>query len=49
MLKNYIDEIMDTKYSYDKNKVVMPFHKVLSMILLAIFKADTQLICPESI
>jgi hypothetical protein len=36
MLGYYIDIIMDDKYSYKKNKAVMPFHKILGMILLAI-------------
>lgn len=37
MLQNYINAVMDKKYSYKKNKVVMPFHKILGMILLTIY------------
>lgn len=40
MLQNYIDAIMNKKYSYKKNKVIMPFHKILGMILLSIFQGD---------
>jgi hypothetical protein len=42
MLANYINAAMDPKYSYKKNKVVMPYHKVIAMILSAIFKANIQ-------
>lgn len=40
MLQNYTDAVMDTKYSYKKNKVVMPFHKILGMILLTINQGE---------
>lgn len=36
MLNKYSEAIMDVKYSYSKNRLVMPFHKVFALIILAI-------------
>ncbi len=49
MLANYIDAVMDAKYSYHKNKLVMPFHKVLSIILCALFRADVSSVSCEMV
>lgn len=40
MLIKYTDAILSDKYSYQKNKVVEPFHKILAMIILTIFKGN---------
>lgn len=40
MLQNYTDAVMNKSYSYKKNKCIMPFHKILGMIILSIYKGD---------
>ena len=42
MLNNYLDAVLDTKYSYNKNNIVMPFHKVLSLIILMMVDGNLE-------
>ncbi len=49
MFKNYVFEIMSNKHSYKKNNIIMPYHKIVSIILMAIYNAETSKITPEDI
>ncbi len=42
MLNHYVEIIMSKKYSYNKNKVIMPFHKILAAIILALYEGNIE-------
>jgi hypothetical protein len=41
-MKGLFDIIMSKKYSFAKNKVVMPFHRVFALALFTIFKGNLK-------
>jgi hypothetical protein len=40
MFLNYSEIIVSNKYSYKKNKIVMPFHKTLGLIIFTLYKGN---------
>jgi hypothetical protein len=42
MFNNYLNAVLDTKYSYNKNNIVMPFHKILSLIMFVMMDGNIE-------